>query len=165
MEYFKLIAESKLFKYFASSRGYVLRVLKSNYEEERVKVWKRRGKAYIKINYREIPLKQVIAAAFIKEYKKGDIVECIDGNIYNCRVENLRIISPQEHGRRTGGTSRNIPVRVIYPDGQQRDFPSERAAARELYCSYQTIINRVNGKYSKTVIDKYTITKIIQEAE
>lgn len=160
MEYFKEISRSKLFIYYASTRGYVLRVLKSNYSEEKVKVWYRRGKAYIKINYKEIPLKQVIAAAFLKEYKKGDIVECIDGNIYNCRVDNLRIVSPQEHGRRTGGKSRNIPVRVISPDGKQRDYPSERAAARALYCSYQTVINRVNGKYSKSVIDEYIIKRI-----
>lgn len=163
MERFKEISRSKLFIYYACTDGYVLRVLKSNYDEQKLKVWKRRGAAYVKMNYDDKPLKQIIAAAFIKGYKKGDIVECIDGNPFNCCIDNLRVLTKQEQGRRTGGSSRNIPVRVIFPDGSHRDYKSCRAAARDLFCSYQTIIDKLNKKWTSSVI-KYEIIKIPKEA-
>lgn len=163
MEQYKEIARGKLFIYYACSRGFVLRVLKSTYDEQKVKVWYRRGAAYVKINQKNIPLKKVIAAAFLKDYKKGIIVETVNGNPFDCRVENLQLISKQEHGKRTGGRGNNTPVRVIFPNGQERDFPSMRSAAKALFVSYQTVINKANEKYKNTVLNGYQILTLSED--
>ena len=156
---YEQIDESKLFLYFACTDGFILRVLKSTYQEERVKVYKRRGKAYGKVNQKDIPIKHLIAKAFIKGYKKGNIVECIDGNPMNCRLDNLRIITKQEFGKKTGGKGNNIPIVVTFPDDSEQEFPSIRSAARALFVSYQTVIDILNGKYKNTVLDGYRIER------
>jgi hypothetical protein len=156
---FEKIDESKLFLYYACTDGYILRVLKSTYAEEKVKPYYRRGKAYGKVNQKDTPIKHLIAKAFIKKYKKGDIVENIDGNPMNCRLDNLRIITKQEFGKKTGGKGNNIPIVITFPDGQEREYPSIRSAAKDLFVSYQTVIDILNAKYKKTVLDGYKIRK------
>lgn len=62
-------------------------------------------------------------------------------------INNIAYISREEFGKMTGPTSRSKSVAKINGSGEIIEvYPSARAAARENYMSYQTIIDRCNGK-------------------
>lgn len=64
----------------------------------------------------------------------------------NC-AGNLEWITSKELGRKTGAAAKRRPVIKMDSQGDIVAFyPSARASARENYMSYQTIIDRCNGK-------------------
>ena len=157
---FEKIDESKLFLYFACSDGYILRVLKSNYHEEKVAIYQHKGRVCCKVNQKTIAVKKLIAKAFIYNYRNGDIIENIDGNPFNCALDNLRIITKRELGIRTGGRGNNIPVMVTAPNGKKAEYPSIRSAAQALFVSHQTLNEVLNGTRKNTVLNGYEIKKM-----
>lgn len=157
---FKPFEESKLFKYYACSDGYILRVLKSNFnKEEKVSVYNRRGVAYCKVNQKDVAVKKIIFKTFCPSFKEGSIIVNVDGNIFNCRLSNLKVITKREQGIRTGGRGNNIPITVTYPNGKVNSFPSVRVAAKKLHCSYQCLLDYMKGTNKHSVLDGYIITK------
>lgn len=65
-------------------------------------------------------------------------------------LNNIVFMSCTELGRRYGPKGGRKPVVKIDAAGEAIAFyPSARAAARENYCSYQTIMNRCNGKVKR----------------
>ena len=139
---YKLIESGKLYDYYACSDGFVLRVLRSTYAEEKVKPYIAKGKVTVKINFKDVRLATAIARAFVPGHRKGAVIAHKDGDKYNCRADNLEIISSREHGRRTGGrNSRCRAVIVKEPGGCERRFDSVRQAAAEYFVSYQTMLD------------------------
>lgn len=157
---FEQIDESKLFLYYACSDGYILRVLKSTYEESRVRPYKKRGYLAVKVNQKEMVLKQVIAKTFLKDYFDGAVVTHKNGDFKDCRMENLLVLSKGEHIRSTGKTSRGQAVSVTFQNGERKCFASVREAAKGLHCSYQTVLDYLNGTYSSSVLDGMLIRKV-----
>lgn len=69
----------------------------------------------------------------------------IDGNPRNCTIENLRKIPKADKSRITGAMARSQPVRII-ENGEEQVFQSCRKAAIHLCCSYQTLLDYLNGR-------------------
>ena len=62
-------------------------------------------------------------------------------------MNNIAYISKKELGKKTGAQSRRQPVAKISSDGEiVETYTSAREAARQNYMSYQTVIDRCNGK-------------------
>lgn len=63
---------------------------------------------------------------------------------------NIAFTSRQELGRRTGANATRIPVAKVTPEGEiVAVYPSARVAARENHMSYQTVLDRCNGRVKK----------------
>jgi len=103
-------------------------------------------------------LKNLVAKHFVKGYRVGDFVECIDGNPFNCKVANLRIYTHSEHGKRTGWQSRSQAVVV-----GDVEYRSVREAAKALHVSYQTLLDYMGGKVKHSVIRDIPIFKNMVE--
>lgn len=142
--------------YWASEQGYITRTFRKSLKEHYVKPYIKDGKATVKINGKEIVLKNLIARLFNKEYKEGDSVICIDGDLWNCTAVNLKVYKKRELGKRTGWMSKSKAVLV----GEGLEFRSVRAAAKHLFCSYQTLLDYLNGKVKKSVLADISVRYI-----
>ena len=105
-------ASGKVFDYYVGDNGSFFRRAKGNKVEQPVAVYIKSGHATVKINRREQRVKNLVARHHMRGHRYGTYVECIDGNPLNCNVNNLRMYSKNEHGRRTGYLSRSTPVAV-----------------------------------------------------
>jgi hypothetical protein len=136
-----------MYYYQVLEDGSVVKTSKASYEESRAKPFLRDGMATVKINNKDYRLKNLVAKHFIPGWLKGDYVEVIDGNPFNCRVGNLRIYKRAEHGKRTGHKSRG---QKVLADGIEHR--SVRECAKALYVSYQTLFDYMNGKVKNSVL-------------
>ncbi|MCL2531573.1 MAG: hypothetical protein FWE40_05400 [Oscillospiraceae bacterium] len=141
------VGTGRVYIYTVREDGKAIKTSRKRYVESRVTPYLKRGHAVVKINGKEFTLKNLVAAKFHKDYFAGAYVEVIDGNPFNCRVQNLRIYSQSEHGKRTGYRSGSQPVVV---DGVK--YRSVRAAAKALHCSYQTLLDYINGDAKHSVL-------------
>ena len=139
--------ENERYEYHACSDGYVLRVSKKTFAEQRVKIFMFRGAASVKVNYKRLYLHTVIARVFLKDYFPKCIIKHKDGNPLHCSADNLYIFK----GRHGGG--RNQPVVITFMDGKREEFPSVKEAAKVLFVSAGTLSNFLNGKYKSSVLD------------
>ena len=148
------ICEGKRFYYSIREDGVVIKTSKVRYIESQATPYSKRGKATVKVNQCEYTLKNLVALHFIKGYKTGTPVEVIDGNPFNCSVENLRVYTYQEHGRRTGHLSRS---RKVTANGVE--YRSVRACARALHASYQTVLDYMSGSVNHSVLRGINISR------
>lgn len=83
-------------------------------------------------------------------HKNGDLSDNWRGNI--------AFATPQELGKKTGAQANRRPVMKIDRAGNVVEvYPSARAAGRENYISYQTVIDRCNNKIKNPfALDGYT---------
>lgn len=164
IERFELIYETKRHKYYVSNFGYVLSVSSKSYKERKltgyVKQGKRNAPYIIKLGDKEKCIKHLVAQAFIPEYKGADSnVFHKDGNKLNCRADNLIVVPKRQVAAITGPQSRSQAVVVIDSSGNQTRFSSIRKAANSLNCSYQTLLDYINGRYKSSVLNGFTIRK------
>ena len=167
IEKFELIDITKRHKYYVSNQGYVLSVTSKSYKEHKLSGYIKRGRKsapyVVKIGENEHSVKHLVAQAFLPEYKGlASYIFHKDGNIKNCRVDNLIIVPKKEVAKITGARSRSQAVVVINSNGLETTFSSIRKAANNLNCSYQTLLNYINGKSKKSVLDGLTIVKIAE---
>lgn len=72
-------------------------------------------------------------------HKNGDLND-------NC-VNNIAFTTREKLGKMTGAKSGRMPVAKVLPDGEVIEiYPSARAAAKANHMSYQTVLDRCNGK-------------------
>lgn len=96
---------------------------------------------------REEIVAQLIAKTFLGVCPAGYVVYHKNGCQADNYVNNLEYITRQELGRRTGARSRRKSVAKIDSCGDIVDvYTSARAAAKANHMSYQTVIDRCNGK-------------------
>lgn len=89
----------------------------------------------------------LMALTFINGYTKGVSVYHIDGIKTNNILSNLKLADKKTLGKITGASAKRQTVAKCKPNGEVVSFySSARAAAKENYFSYQTIIDRCNGK-------------------
>lgn len=161
---YELIQESKYKKYYACSDGYILSVNKKDYSEQKLKGYLKKKKTgyvlLVKINGKEYCVKHLIAKAFIKEYKglESNVLHK-NGKYDDCRVDNLLVVPKSQVAAVTGARANQIPITVTYPDGKSENFNSVRSAAKALYCSYQTVLDYMNGTFKSSVLDGIKITR------
>ena len=136
------IAEGKMYLYKAREDGTVMRTSKKRFVQSRVKPYLKRGMAAVKVNGRELVLKNLIARHFVEGWQEGAYVETADGDPLNCAASNLRLYTRSEHGRRTGGMNGRA-VGVVVNGIRHRSI---RRAALSLHVSYQTLLDHMAGK-------------------
>lgn len=106
----------------------------------------------LKIDGKEYVAKNLIAAVFIRSYKKNDIVICNDGDFRNIRLDNLNIVQKKEYYKgRT--TSKNAKVGLFENNELVQSYPSTRKAGSALFLSRQTICDYCNNKVKKPIYD------------
>ena len=90
---------------------------------------------------------QLVARTFLGPAPKGCVPYHKNGCQSDNYVNNIAYISKKELGKKTGAQSRRQPVAKISSDGEiVETYTSAREAARQNYMSYQTVIDRCNGK-------------------
>jgi len=151
------ICKGKRFSYSICEDGTVIKTSRKHFIESKVTPYLKSGMAAVKINGKEYTLKNLVARHFIPGHRKGDYVEVIDGNPFNCKRENLRSYSKQEHGQRTGHRSRSHKVIV-----NGVEYRSIRACAKALHCSYQTVLDYLSGGIKHSVLHGVTIEKVVE---
>lgn len=67
------------------------------------------GKRYleVKIDYKHVKVHQIIWKMHYGEIPKGKIIDHIDGNKINNRIENLRLVTPSQNAIHTKNLNRN----------------------------------------------------------
>ena len=92
-------------------------------------------------------LVQIMAKTFIGPVPPGCVPYHKNGCQNDNYIQNIAYISMQELGKITGAKSKRQPVAKIDNTGQIVEvYSSAREAGRKNYMSYQTIIDRCNGK-------------------
>lgn len=81
-----------------------------------------------------------------------------NGQKNDCAARNIRFMSEKELGEQFGANSARRPVVKIDAAGEAVEcYRSAREAARHNYVSYQTVIDRCNGKVKKEfALDGYS---------
>lgn len=76
----------------------------------------------------------------------------------DCTARNVRLMTKQELGRKFGADAGRRPVVKIAADGEIVEcYTSAREAAKHNYVSYQTVMDRCNGKVKKEfALDGYS---------
>lgn len=88
-------------------------------------------------------------------------VVCIDRDEMNCAADNLCVMTAKRLGRLTGHKARGEAVVVRDKrTGEIKKYRSIRRAAVGLCCSYQTMLDYMNGKVKNSVLNDYQIKKI-----
>lgn len=137
---------------------------KKSYKEHKLSGYVKQGRKnapyVIKLGNKEKCIKHLVAQAFIPEYKgaKSNILHK-DGNKKNCRVDNLIVVPKSQVAKITGPQSRSQKIIVTDHKGTEIVYSSIRKAANSLNCSYQTLLDYINGRYKKSVLDGYKIRK------
>lgn len=157
---YKLISSSRLYDYYVASNGSILKYLRSSYKESTIKGYLHRKRLTVKIQGKEYTVKNLVAKSFMPGYKKGMVVLNIDGNPWNNAVDNLELISQREYNRITGPMATSQRIEVFTPDGKRKVYSSIRKAAKDMYVSYQTILDYMKGSYRSSVLDGYSFRKI-----
>ena len=101
---------------------------------------------------KEVILIQIVAKTFLGPAPQGYVPYHRNGCQSDNYVSNIAYISRKELGKKTGANSRKQSVAKISKDGEIIEFySSARECARQNYMSYQTIIDRCNGKTKSAV--------------
>jgi len=96
---------------------------------------------------KEVSVHKLVADAFLKPPKQGEVPYHINGLIRDNYASNIKYISRKELGKLTGSQSKQKGVAKINSDCDVVEFyTSARQAAKENFMSYQTVIDRCNNK-------------------
>ena len=96
---------------------------------------------------KEVIVIQIVAKTFLGVAPKGYVAYHKNGCQSDNYLNNIAYISRKELGKKTGASSRKQSVAKISKDGEIVEFySSARECARQNFMSYQTIIDRCNGK-------------------
>lgn len=99
---------------------------------------------------KDIPVLRLMVLTWFGECPPGKVPYHKNGDLADHSLHNIGFASRKELGRKTGAKARRKAVRKISPAGAVIDiYPSARAAARANYLSYQSVIDRCNGKVKK----------------
>ena len=89
----------------------------------------------------------IMAITFLGPAPPGCVPYHKNGALTENHINNIAYIKRKELGKITGQKSRRKPVAKINDSGNIVEvYPSARAAARDNFMSYQTVIDRCNGK-------------------
>ena len=92
-------------------------------------------------------LMQLVARAFLGLPPPGYVPHHENGCQSDNYIQNIEYISRRELGKKTGKNSRRQPVVKIDETGEIVEvYSSAREAAKQNFMSYQTVIDRCNGK-------------------
>ena len=156
LEFWKKVKKFDIEGLEISSLGRLRVNLNENYKYKKPYLWKNKTKTQKRLRYK-IDKKDYDVSGLMKEYffeEKGGYVYYINGDVCDNRIKNLEVISKSEHGKRTGHRSKSRMVCKINKETDEivAIYRSAREAGRENFCSYQTILDNISGKYKNGVI-------------
>lgn len=135
IENWQLFYESKKNYYYVSDKGRVKYKNKNTKRDAYLKVIIRDNKAVVRVNQKFVQVKNLVAKNFVsREYYKieNPVVINIDGDPYNCSIENLQLL-PWKEFRKTYTQKRYLSC-VLYENGiPTKTFRSLREAGKELF--------------------------------
>ena len=145
-------------KYFADMQGSIFR-LYQNGKIRRLAGFQNGNTWVVKLTgqdkiTREFQYARVIWRTFKGPIPPGYLVVRKLSILSENGIQNLRLRTKSQHGKKTGPTSRSKIVVLLDDDGNIIDsWPSARKAAKDLFVSYQTVSDVCNGKVQKPVIN------------
>lgn len=134
-------------RYQVSNYGRFRKKLKNGYRY--LTPFKKHNLYQVKIKDKDINCARLVANAFIKELEDNDRVYHINKNNADNFYRNLKILSKKELGKLTGANSKSQSVIEIKNNEIFRRWASARKAAKDLYISYQTVMDYCNEKVKK----------------
>ena len=142
-------------KYYADINGSIWRVRKTVPDTEMTGYIKK-DKYIVKLTQSgksvDVSKHQLIWISFNGKIPDGWIVVRKNGIIKDVYLQNLALRTKIEHGRLTGPRSRSKEVVQLDNDEKEvNSWRSARRAARDLYCSYQTVMDICNNKRKKPI--------------
>lgn len=158
-------------KYQASRAGDIRRKFDSGkvrdmtpYKKRSLKAKKiLRDRLYVKLTLdgksMEVPVLKIMADTWKGKPPEGCVPYHINRIVIDNREDNIGFISRSELGRLTGGTTRRRKsVFKVDPEGNEVEvYRSAREAAKHNNMSYQTVLDRCNGKVkNEYALDGYT---------
>lgn len=140
-------------KYRANPQGQIVRVYGSG-KMKLLTQYASHNKFMVKLTIggksKEIPAATVILLTFRGACPEGMVPYHKNSVKSDNRLENLGYITKQELGSKTGHKSRSQSVFKVNPDGEAVEvYYSAREAARKNHMSYQTVMDRCNGRVKK----------------
>lgn len=139
-------------KYQVDREGSIRRVYESGKTKEMHPYIKKSNSRMVVKLTQDGKSKEYIFAGIMAKTFLGPTPEgCVPYHRNGCQsdnyINNIAYISRKELGKKNGGKSRREPVAKIDANGEIVDvYSSAREAARMNFMSYQTVIDRCNGK-------------------
>lgn len=136
-------------KYQINLYGHIRRALKNGrYKELHGYIKNSNGRRVVKLNCKEKVVMHLMRDTFIGQLPDGYVLYHKNGILSDDTFSNYGIATRQELGRLTGTWNEcEMPVVKINSDGEVVEFyKSAREAGRKNFMSYQTILDRINGK-------------------
>lgn len=118
-----------------------------------LKPFRKRNLFQVKIKDKDFNCARLVANAFIKTLCKEDRVYHKNKNESDNYYRNLEVVSLKELGKRTGHISKSQRVVEVKDEDIIRDWPSARKAAKDLFISYQTVMDYCNNKVKKPMFN------------
>lgn len=144
-------------KYFATWDGHIYRRLKNGKNKE-LKGYVKGNTYCIKLTSfcgqtKEYMFNRIIWQTFKGPIPKGYLVVRKTRILTDNHVANLTLRTKNQHGIKTGPKSRSKEVELLDDEGLVIDsWSSARKAAKDLFVSYQTVMDICNKKIKKTPI-------------
>ena len=107
----------------------------------------RKGNVFeVRIKDKKLNCARLVCEAFIRPLKDNEVVYHKNRLDFDNYFRNLAIMTRQQAGRRTGHISKSKCVVQIQNGEISKWWRSARAAAKDLYVSYQTVSDYCNNK-------------------
>ncbi len=114
-----------------------------------LKPFRKQNLFFVKIRNKNMNCARLVANAFIKPLSSTDRVYHKNKLKNDNHYKNLKIVSLKELGKLTSHISKSQRVVEVKNNEIIRDWPSARKAAKDLFISYQTVMNYCNKKVQK----------------
>lgn len=111
-----------------------------------LKPFRKKNLYFVKIKDKDFNCSRLVANAFIKKLTSEDRIYHKNKMQHDNFYKNLRVISLQELGKLTGHISKSKRVVELKDNEIVREWSSARKCAKDLYVSYQTVMDYCNKK-------------------
>lgn len=136
-------------KYFATFQGGIFRKLK-NGKNKQLKGYRKTNTYCVKLSGKEFLFNRVIWETFKGPIPDGYLVVRRTPILEENSLHNLRLRTKEQHGVKTGPTSRSQAVVLLDDQNEVIDsWSSARKAAKDLFVSYQTVMDICNKKIKR----------------
>lgn len=147
-------------RYQASNLGRIRKKLKTGnyvllkpYSKDRVnkKGVPNRKSLFVNIDHMQIPLARIIAETFLPHPEDKNVVIIKDKQWKHVWADNLEWVTKKQAGSKTGYSPKcSKEIEQLNQSGEViKTFRSARYAAKELFISYQTVLDYANGRVQK----------------
>lgn len=148
-----LVYEGKRGYYYVNNHGDVFIIYKKSGKKRVLAKFIRKRSAYVKLgDLGDVAVKRLVAKFFLGA-KDEEVVLNKNGKIFDCRADNLVIMSKSERGKVTGALSKSRPVGLFENGKMIKQWTSARKAAPDLFCSYQCVMEICNKKTKRPLFD------------